>query len=113
LHAHIAFHRGVAVAARRRWINQDGTRGEPTIANDATVSSDLTDKSKTEKDSCVCETVRLIFAEALARYGVQSRRDEIYAVELGNLPPKAARPSPRRNRSYERVANSPTDLTAD
>jgi hypothetical protein len=83
LHAHIAFHRGVAVAARRRWINQDGTRGEPTIANDATVSSDLTDKSKTEKDSCVCETVRLIFAEALARYGVQSRRDEIYAVELG------------------------------
>jgi hypothetical protein len=59
--------------AARRWINQDGKRGEPTIANDATVSSDLVDKSKTEKDSCVCEIVRCIFAEALARYGVQSR----------------------------------------
>jgi hypothetical protein len=34
--------------------------------------------------------VRRILAEALARYGVQSRRDEIYAAELANLPPKAA-----------------------
>jgi hypothetical protein len=89
--AHVAFHRGDAIAARRSpLINQDGKRGEPTIANDATVSSDLADKSKTEKDSCVCEIVRRLFAEALARYGVQSRGDEIYALELGNLPPKAA-----------------------
>jgi hypothetical protein len=34
--------------------------------------------------------VRRIFAEALARYGVQSCSDEIYAAALGNLPPKAA-----------------------
>jgi hypothetical protein len=91
LHAHIAFHRGDGIAVRRPpLINQDGKRGEPTAASDATVSQDLADKSKTEKDSCVCEIVRRIFAEALARYGVQSRRDEIYAAELANLPPKAA-----------------------
>jgi hypothetical protein len=67
LHAHIAFHRGDAIAARRPpLINQDG---KPTIANDATVSSDLADKSKREKDSCVCEIMRRIFAEALALCG--------------------------------------------
>jgi hypothetical protein len=50
LHAHVAFHRGDAIAARRPpLINQDGKPGEPTTANDVTVSSDLADKSKTEK----------------------------------------------------------------
>jgi hypothetical protein len=31
-----------------------------------------------------------MFAEALARHGVQSRMDEFYLAELANLPPKAA-----------------------
>ena len=91
MHAHIALPRGDGIAARRPpLINEAGKRGEPTAASDATVSQALADKSKTEKDSCVCEIVRRIFAEALARYGVQSRRDEIYAAELANLPPEAA-----------------------
>ena len=34
--------------------------------------------------------VRGMFAEALARHGIQSRMGEIYAAELANLPPKAA-----------------------
>jgi hypothetical protein len=31
-----------------------------------------------------------MFAEALARHGLQSRMDDIYSAELPNLPPKAA-----------------------
>jgi oxalate decarboxylase/phosphoglucose isomerase-like protein (cupin superfamily) len=34
--------------------------------------------------------VRRMFAEALARHGLQSRMDELYAAEPGSLPPKAA-----------------------
>jgi oxalate decarboxylase/phosphoglucose isomerase-like protein (cupin superfamily) len=34
--------------------------------------------------------VRGMFAEALARHGIQSCMDEVYAAELANLPPKAA-----------------------
>ena len=34
--------------------------------------------------------VRGMFAEALARHGMQSRMDEVYAAELPTLPPKAA-----------------------
>ena len=34
--------------------------------------------------------VRGMFADALARHGVQSRMEEVYAAELPNLPPKAA-----------------------
>ena len=34
--------------------------------------------------------VRRTFADALARHGVQSRMEEVYAAELPNLPPKAA-----------------------
>src|SRR5262245_22744343 len=35
----------------RRLINPDGNRGEPTMANDATLSQNLADKFKTEEDS--------------------------------------------------------------
>jgi hypothetical protein len=31
-----------------------------------------------------------MFAEALARHGMQSRMEDVYAAELANLPPKAA-----------------------
>jgi oxalate decarboxylase/phosphoglucose isomerase-like protein (cupin superfamily) len=34
--------------------------------------------------------VRRMFADALARHGMQSRMEEVYAAELPNLPPKAA-----------------------
>jgi hypothetical protein len=34
--------------------------------------------------------VRRMFADALARHGLQPRMDEVYAAELPNLPPKAA-----------------------
>jgi hypothetical protein len=34
--------------------------------------------------------VRRMFAEALARHGMQSRMEDVYAAELANLPPKAA-----------------------
>src|SRR5437660_613057 len=34
--------------------------------------------------------VRRMFADALARHGVRSRMEEVYAAELPNLPPKAA-----------------------
>jgi hypothetical protein len=34
--------------------------------------------------------VRQMFADALARHGMQPRMDEIYAAERTNLPPKAA-----------------------
>ena len=31
-----------------------------------------------------------MFAEALAKHGLQPRMDEVYQAELTNLPPKAA-----------------------
>jgi hypothetical protein len=34
--------------------------------------------------------VRTMFADALARHGLTSRMDDVYAAELPNLPPKAA-----------------------
>ena len=34
--------------------------------------------------------VRSMFAEALARHGIQPRMDSVYDAELPNLPPKAA-----------------------
>ena len=34
--------------------------------------------------------VRRMFAEAVARHGMQSRMEDVYAAELANLPPKAA-----------------------
>jgi oxalate decarboxylase/phosphoglucose isomerase-like protein (cupin superfamily) len=34
--------------------------------------------------------VRRMFAEALARHGMPSRMEDVYAAELANLPPKAA-----------------------
>jgi hypothetical protein len=34
--------------------------------------------------------VRNMFADALARHGLQSRMDEVYTAELPNLPPQAA-----------------------
>jgi hypothetical protein len=34
--------------------------------------------------------VRRMFSEALAKHGLEPRMDEVYQVELANLPPKAA-----------------------
>ena len=34
--------------------------------------------------------VRRMFAEALAKHGLEPRMDEVYRAELANLPPKAA-----------------------
>ena len=34
--------------------------------------------------------VRQLFAEALAKHALTPRMDEVYAAEVGNLPPRAA-----------------------
>jgi hypothetical protein len=34
--------------------------------------------------------VRQLFADALAKHALAPRMDEVYAAEVGNLPPRAA-----------------------